>query len=163
MREYDIGWMRPADLPEVLGIERATRGERAWTEQQFRDAQGDRSTITYSATHNKRVVGYAVVECVGKQMRLLNFNTHPAMRSRGVAAVMSDWLKIKMVQMGRLVIVADVIETDLTTQQFYASQGFVATEVLRGAFEDLDAYRFIFRAEWAEEERPLPAEAACEV
>jgi [ribosomal protein S18]-alanine N-acetyltransferase len=144
-----IRWMIRRDMPEVLEIEQQSF-EFAWTEEDFLCCLRQRNCIGMVAEHQERIVGFMIYELLKSQLHVLNFAVAPWTRRQGVGAQMVDKLSAKLAQQRRHEIRLEVREGNLPAQLFFQRQGFVATSVLRGYYEDTaeDAYvmRYILDA-----------------
>ena len=141
-----IRWMIRRDMAEVLEIER-TSFDYAWTEDDFLRCQRQRNCIGMVAEHNDRVVGFMIYELHKSKLHVLNFAVDPAHRRFGIGTQMAMKLVGKLSSHRRTKITLAVRESNLPAQQFFRSQAFSATKVLRSYYEDSgeDAYLMNFR------------------
>jgi ribosomal-protein-alanine N-acetyltransferase len=141
-----IRWMIRRDMTEVLDIEQQSF-EFAWTEEDFLCCLRQRNCIGMVAEHQERIVGFMIYELLKAQLHVLNFAVAPWARRHGVGSQMMEKLVHKLTQQRRNEIRLEVREGNLPAQQFFRSQSFMATNVLRGHYEDTaeDAYvmRFV--------------------
>jgi len=141
-----IRWMIRRDMAEVLEIER-TSFEHAWTEDDFLRCLRQRNCIGMVAEHDDRVVGFMIYELHKSKLHVLNFAADPASRRLGIGTQMAMKLVGKLSSHRRTKITLAVRESNLPAQQFFRSQAFTATKVLRSYYEDSgeDAYLMNFR------------------
>ena len=141
-----IRWMIRRDMAEVLEIER-TSFDHAWSEDDFLRCLRQRNCIGMVAEHDDRVVGFMIYELHKSKLHVLNFAVDPAHRRLAIGTQMAMKLVGKLSSHRRTKITLAVRESNLTAQQFFRSQAFNATKVLRGYYEDSgeDAYLMNFR------------------
>ena len=130
-----IRWMIRRDLTDVLAAERASF-EYPWTEDDFLQCLRQRNCIGMVAEANERVVGFMIYELHSTRLHILNFAVAPHHRRSGVGGLMVGKLMGKMVSHRRAKITLAVRERNLPAQQFFRSQDFRATQVLRNYYED---------------------------
>uniref|UniRef100_A0A7C2P1D5 Ribosomal-protein-alanine N-acetyltransferase n=1 Tax=Schlesneria paludicola TaxID=360056 RepID=A0A7C2P1D5_9PLAN len=147
-----IRWMIRRDMPEVLDIEQQSF-EFAWTEEDFLCCLRQRNCIGMVAEHQERIVGFMIYELLKSQLHVLNFAVAPWARRQGVGCQMIEKLVAKLAQQRRHEIRLEVREGNLAAQLFFQRQGFVATNVLRGYYEDTaeDAYVMRYLVDAVEE------------
>ena len=136
-----IRWMIRRDMPEVLAIEQASH-DYPWSEEEFLRVLRQRNCIGMVAEQGERVVGFMIYELHKSKLEVLDFAVHADHRRQGVGQQMVAKLVGKLSSHRRTRIVLALRETSLSAQLFYRVQGFRATEVARGHFEDTgeDAY-----------------------
>jgi ribosomal-protein-alanine N-acetyltransferase len=136
-----IRWMIRRDMAEVLEIEQQSF-DFAWTEEDFLCCLRQRNCIGMVAEHQERIVGFMIYELLKSQLHVLNFAVAPWARRSGIGSQMIEKLVHKLTQQRRNEIRLEVREGNLQAQLFFRSQGFSATNVLRGYYEDTaeDAY-----------------------
>jgi ribosomal-protein-alanine N-acetyltransferase len=141
-----IRWMIRRDMEEVLDIENRCF-EFRWCEEDFIRALRQRNTIGMVAEYDERVMGYMVYELHKRKLTILNFAVDPDHWLRGVGSQMIDKLKGKLSDQRRIRIQLLVRETNTGCCLFLRSQGFQATNVLRGIYQDTDedAYHFEYK------------------
>lgn len=141
MLTVQVRWMIRRDMPEVLKIENESF-EFNWTEEDYLACLRHRNRIGMVAEYDNRIVGFMVYEMHKTRLHILNFAVARELRRLSVGKQMIAKLINKLTQQRRREIVLEVRETNLPAQLFYHSQGFRATGVLRGHYEDSpeDAY-----------------------
>jgi len=141
-----VRWMVRRDLPEVVAIERACF-EFPWGEEDFLDCLRQRNCIGMVAEHEKHIVGFMIYEVPKNRIHLLNVATATEYRRRGVARQMIRKLIGKLVNQKRSRIALEIRETNLSALLFFRSLGFLATNILRNFYEEMneDAYLMQYR------------------
>lgn len=148
-QQYHIRWMIRRDMEEVLEIENASF-DYPWLEDDFFRCLRQRNCIGMVATETvsseSAVLGFMIYELNKNILHVLDFAVSPDDRRRGIGRQLSEKLKSKLSQQRRTSISLEVSEENLIGQQFFRSQGFVATGVLYDFYEKqgIDAYRFVF-------------------
>ncbi len=136
-----IRWMIRRDMPEVLLTEQESFAQ-PWTEEDFLHCLRQRNCIGMVAERDEKVVGYVIYELHKSKLHVLNLAVHPNARRQKIGAHLVGKLMSKLSSHRRSRITLEVRETNLPAQLFFRSQGFQATRVLRGYYEDTaeDAY-----------------------
>lgn len=127
-----IRWMIHRDRPEVVAIENASF-EFPWREEDFEQCTNVAGCFGRVATVDDKVVGCVVCEFAERKLRVLNLAVLPGYRRRGVGAAMLDYLRHF-----RRRITLEVRETNVSAQLFFRSQGFRATHILHGFYDETD-------------------------
>lgn len=149
-----IRWMIRRDMTEVLDIEQQCF-EFAWTEDDFLACLRQRNCIGMVAEHQERIVGFMIYELLKSQLHVLNFAVAPWARRQGVGCQMVEKLVGKLAQQRRQEIRLEVREGNLAAQLFFQRQGFVATNVLRGYYEDTAEDAYVMRHVLESSREPL--------
>ena len=150
-----IRWMIRRDMPETLAIEAASF-EAPWGEEEFLQVLRQRSCIGMVAEHGERIVGFMLYELHKSKIQILNFCVHPEYRRQGIGAQMAQKLTAKLSAHRRTRILLHVRETNLDAQRFFRAQGYRATEVVRGHFEDTDEDAYVMEYQLEEAAEPAP-------
>jgi ribosomal-protein-alanine N-acetyltransferase len=151
VRVPHIRWMIRRDMPEVLQIEADCFGATAWAEEDFLLALRQRNCIGVVCDAGETVVGYMIYELEPKHLHVCNMAVSPLHRRQGIGLAMVDKLKSKLSSHRRTKVILELAETNLPAQLFFRSQGFLATGVLRGFYEDgLGAIRMVLAPEFDE-------------
>jgi ribosomal-protein-alanine N-acetyltransferase len=145
------------DMPEVLEIEHASF-EFAWTEEEFLRCLRQRNCIGMVAEQGEKVVGFMIYELCRRRLELLNFAVLPSHRRSRIGTAMVNKLISKLSSHRRNRIATLVRERNLAAQYFFRRQGFLATELVRGAYDDSgeDGYRMEWDLPEEPEEREFP-------
>jgi ribosomal-protein-alanine N-acetyltransferase len=138
-----VRWMIRRDLPDVLAIDRASFAV-AWTHDDFIRYLQQRENLGMVAETDDCILGFMLYELRTKEIAVDRFAVHPHCRRMGVGRKMSDRLFSRLTPRRRTRAVIDVRESNLPAQLFFRSLGWTAG-VVRGWFEDEDAYRFVLR------------------
>jgi [ribosomal protein S18]-alanine N-acetyltransferase len=141
-----IRWMIRRDMTEVLDIE-SQSFEFPWSEEDFLRCLRQRNCIGMVAEYNEHVVAFMIYELHKNRVHILNFAVHPDWRRHGIGNQMAFKLVGKLSHQRRDRIMLEIRETNLPAQQFFRSQGFRATSVLRDFYDDTseDAYLMQYR------------------
>lgn len=144
-RPPGIRWLIRRDMDEVLEIERRSF-QFPWTEEEFLVCLRQRNCIgTVYESPQGYIHGFMIYELHKWSLRLLNFAVAPEVRQTGVGRAMVKRLIDKLSQQRRRFIEAEVRETNLKAQFFFASAGFKAVQVLRRHYDDTDEDAYLFR------------------
>ncbi len=152
-----IRWMVRRDVPEVLEVENESF-EFPWCEEDFirclqqRNCIGMVAEIDVGSEVDEKgdrvvaheIVGFMIYELHKSRLHVRNFSVASAMRRRGVGTQIVAKLVSKLSRKHRTSIRTGVRETNLAAQQFFRSQGFCATSVLRGAYDDTEEDEYVF-------------------
>jgi ribosomal-protein-alanine N-acetyltransferase len=130
-----IRWMIRRDMPEVIAIEAASF-EHPWTEKKFCTALEQRNVIGMVAEHGEAVVGYMVYELDRTEICVLDFAVRADFRRSGIGRQLIAKMKGKLMHNRRSRLSFVVRESNLDCCLFLKAQGFTATQILRGYFED---------------------------
>ncbi len=130
-------WMIRRDMNVVLGIENA-EFPIPWTEEDFVRCLRQRCCIGMVAEVDGDVLGYMLYELHHTRILLLNFAVSWKFARRGVGTTMLEKLKCKTSIQRRERIEVTVRETNLPALLFFKANGFVATDLLKGHYEDSD-------------------------
>jgi ribosomal-protein-alanine N-acetyltransferase len=143
-----IRWMIRRDMPEVLQTEQESF-EFAWTEEDFLRCLRQRNCIGMVAEQGEKVVGFMIYELHKSKLHVLNFAVSPNWRRGGIGAQMVAKLISKLSNHRRTRITLEIRETNLQAQLFFRAQGFRATRVLRGYYEDTGEDAFVMEYRFA--------------
>ena len=137
----DIRWLIRRDMDEVLAIEQECF-EWPWTEEEFLLTLRQRNCIALVAHSDNVIWGYVVYELYSGKIRILNLAVEPRCQRSGVGRQLVQRLVDKLSLQRRRKLEAEVRETNLDAQLFFAAQGFRATGVLTEHYDDTieDAY-----------------------
>src|SRR5467141_1357176 len=145
-----IRWMIRRDMPEVLHTEQESF-EFSWTEEDFLRCLRQRNCIGMVAEQGEKVVGFMIYELHKAKLHILNFAVCHSCRRLGVGGQMVAKLISKLSSHRRTRITLEVRETNLVAQLFFRSQGFKATRVLRGYYEDSGEDAFLMQYRLADD------------
>ena len=128
--------MRPADLDEVLAIERAAFS-MPWSRGAFLyEIEQNRVARCYVMREAEHIVGYICVWEVADEMHITNIAVHPTVRRRGIGrgllgAVLEDALR----RSTRLVVL-EVRPSNTEARALYESFGFRVVDRRRAYYYD---------------------------
>lgn len=154
-----IRWMIRRDMPEVLQAERESF-EFSWSEEDFLRCLRQRNCIGMVAEQGDKVVGFMIYELHKTKLNILNFAVSPGCRRIGIGGQMVAKLISKLSSHRRTKITLEVRETNLAAQLFFRSQGFKATRVLRGYYEDTGEDAFVMQYRFANDHSDEDADDA---
>ncbi len=143
-----IRWMIRRDMPEVLQTEQDSF-EFSWTEEDFLRCLRQRNCIGMVAEQGEKVVGFMIYELHKAKLHVLNFAVSPSCRRARIGSQMVAKLISKLSNHRRTRITLEVRETNLAAQLFFRSQGFRATRVLRGYYDDTGEDAFVMQYRFA--------------
>lgn len=124
-------------MPDVLDIEKSCF-ETYWTEEDFLTCLRQRNCIGLVAELDGRVAGFVIYELHKDRLRFLNFAVHPECQNNGVGTAIVNRMKEKLSQQRRESLLLTLRESNLKAQLFFRSQGFRATGIVKGYYEDYD-------------------------
>lgn len=130
-------WMLRRHMAEVLSIEKQSF-EFPWCERDFLLCLRQRNVVGKVATHDDRVVGFAIYELNKHSYRLLSLAVHPDDRRGSVGSRLIGLLKDGLTPIRRTSIVTEVRESNIEALLFFKSQGMVATGVVRDFYDDTE-------------------------
>jgi ribosomal-protein-alanine N-acetyltransferase len=142
-----IRWAILRDIPAILRIDAERHGAASWTYDEYLAITRKRNVIAMTAERGGQIVGFMVYEFNRRSIELINFGVLPDARRHGVGRALVSKLIGKLTT-ARTAITLTVRETDDQAVYFFAAQGFRATGVIRGYFEDTgeDGYRMVLDA-----------------
>jgi ribosomal-protein-alanine N-acetyltransferase len=130
-------WMIRIDFDAVLDIERHSF-QSPWTSDEFLGYLSNRNIIAKVAEVDEKVVGFCVYELNGTYFWLMNVAVHKDWRQKGVGSHLLHDLSRKLSPLNRRTIRCKVRESNLIAQLWLARNGFKATSISRGEFDDCD-------------------------
>ena len=141
-----IRWLVNRDMEEVLDIEQDSF-EYPWTSEDYTRCLRSRNCIGMVAEYHDEVAGYMVYELGKNKIHLLNLATAKRFRRCGVATQMVAKLIGKLSTQRRSKITFEIRETNLQAQLFFRSAGFLATQILKNHYQEMqeDAYLMQYR------------------
>ena len=152
---YYPRWMIRRDMPEVIGIEKASY-EFPWSEDDFIRCLRQRNHIGMVVENPKNcdeILGFMVYELHKNRLHILNLAVHPEYLRHRVGSAMVDKLKGKLSWQRRNKILTEVKENNLVGQLFFKSRVFRATSILRNFYEDSneDGYIMCYNYNYGDE------------
>jgi [ribosomal protein S18]-alanine N-acetyltransferase len=144
-----IRWMIRRDMTDVLEIENGSF-EFAWSEDDFIRCLRKRNCIGMVAVHDDQVVGFMVYGLEKTKLHILKFAVSKQFRRLGVGRQMVATLVGKLSTGRRNRIALEVRETNLSVQMFFRENGFQATQLLKGFYEDSPEYACLMQYRYRE-------------
>lgn len=135
LREIAIAPMAPADLDEVLVIERHSFPS-AWSRSSYERELRNHNSYYFAARHEGRLVGYIGMWVVVDEAHITTLAVHPGCRRRGVGSHLLRLLIEHACQRGAARMTLEVREQNLPAISMYRAFGFQQTGVLRGYYGD---------------------------
>lgn len=129
-----IRWIITKDYDAIIAIERESF-EHAWTRAELTRFLKHHVHIGYVAVLNGEVVGYFLYELHPSHFELVGIAVHPQHRRAGIATKMMVELHKKMISRRGCVKLL-VRETNVCGQQFFKSVGYMATGLVKGAYDE---------------------------
>jgi ribosomal-protein-alanine N-acetyltransferase len=137
-----------SELPRIVDIERECF-EHPWNYGDFVRTLRDRNVVEMVAGIDGDVVGYVFCEKGRSRYYVINLAVSVGFRRFGIGSALIDKVKKRLRRQKRPWIESIVRETNLESQLFFRSQGFLAVDTIRGLYEDPseDAYVFQYQME----------------
>ena len=129
-----IRWIITKDYDFVIAIERESF-DYAWTRSELTKFLKHHAHIGYVAVLNGEVVGYFLYELHPSHFELVGIAVHPQHRRAGIATKIMGELHKKMISRRGCVKLL-VRETNVCGQQFFKSVGYMATGLVKGAYDE---------------------------
>jgi [ribosomal protein S18]-alanine N-acetyltransferase len=128
--------MRPADLDEVLAIERASFS-MPWSRGAFLyEIEQNRVARCYVMREAERIAGYICVWEVADELHITNIAVHPDVRRRGIGrGLLGSVLEDARRRSTRLVVL-EVRPSNVEARALYESLGFQVVGRRRGYYYD---------------------------
>jgi ribosomal-protein-alanine N-acetyltransferase len=143
-------WITRRDLPEIMAIEKAAFSD-PWVGSDFVEWLSDPGVVGIVATEGKHIEGYAVLGLHKRSVDIINFAVSPSRRRQGVGRILMARVAKYLDRGKRVVIVAEVKETNLEAQLFLRACGFIAGPISKSRFRNgEDSYKFTLRQGWIE-------------
>lgn len=144
-QQIHLRWLLRRDLPEVLGIERASF-PTPWTEGHFADLLRRQNCVgTVAETDDERIAGYMLYELTDRQIRVVNLAVAPDHRRHGVGSQLIGRLLSKLSNAHRRWLTLAVRESNLPAQLFFRQLGLRVVRVARDSYADTPEDAYVFR------------------
>lgn len=140
-----VRWMVRRDMPDVLDIESASY-DFPMCEEEVLEALRRRNCIGMVAEREDRILGFMIYELRRECIRIIDLAVHTESRRLRVGEQMVNKLKTKLTPERRTRLELVARETNIDGLLFLKNQGFRATKVLRGEFDDgrEDGYEIVY-------------------
>lgn len=117
--------MKPADVDEVLAIERDSFAE-PWTKNMFLDELANRSARLLVLKRESRIIGYMCYWEILDEAHLMTIAVNPRCRGEGFGKFLMDKLEELSRKDGLKRIILDVARRNRTARNLYAKCGFMS-------------------------------------
>jgi [ribosomal protein S18]-alanine N-acetyltransferase len=136
MPPLSIERMLPADLPEVLVIERASFS-MPWSRGAFLyELEQNQVARCWVARDDARIVGYLCLWEVADELHVTNVAVHPEARRRGIARALLDSVFARARVAGTRIVLLEVRPSNTEAIPLYESFGFRVVGRRRGYYYD---------------------------
>ncbi|HSB51811.1 MAG TPA: ribosomal protein S18-alanine N-acetyltransferase [Dissulfurispiraceae bacterium] len=115
--------MTPADIPQVIAIERASFSN-PWSENSFLGEIHHRDALTWVVEIDGTIAGYLCARKVLDEWHLHDLAVAPDRRRQGIATVLSDNAESEMRRGGGRSLYLEVRVSNLSARGFYERRGF---------------------------------------
>ncbi len=126
--------MKAADLAEVMAIENRCFS-MPWSERIFREILDAKEYICLAAEATGRIVGYAVLLCIGEEGDIANIAVHPDWRNRHIGRELLEELQAAGVRCGVDAFTLEVRAGNAAAIRLYEKAGFVSAGIRPGYYE----------------------------
>jgi ribosomal-protein-alanine N-acetyltransferase len=128
--------MRPADLDEVLAIERASF-TMPWSRGAFLyEIEQNQVARCYVIRETERIVGYVCLWEVADELHITNIAVHPTDRRRGIGRTLLTSMLDDARQRALRLVVLEVRPSNTEARALYESFGFRVVGRRRGYYYD---------------------------
>lgn len=141
--KVETRWRLDRDVPAMMEIENLCHSE-PWDEVEMWRTLRHRSRICRVAEVNRKIVGYVIYELSKEYLNVTNLAVHPDWQRQGVGTELIGRLKRCLSEQRRSRIYAAVSEQNLDAHLFFQAQEFRAVDILRGFYDQVDAYDFVY-------------------
>ena len=121
----EIRPLTPADLPQVLAIERASFST-PWSQEDFAGALRFPTSFFLAAVEEGEICGYAGLSFAADEADLVNIAVAPEAHRRGVGSALLKELFCFAKKQGLARIFLEVRESNTGARELYARHGFAA-------------------------------------
>jgi len=147
-----IDRMRPADLDEVMAIERASFS-MPWSRSAFLyEMERNRAARCYVVREEGRVVGYLCLWEVADELHITNIAVHPEVRRRGIGRLLLGTVLDEARRRGLRLVGLEVRPSNAGALRLYESFGFRVVGRRRGYYYDTGEDALVMQAELGSEE-----------
>lgn len=128
--------MRPADLEEVLAIERASFS-MPWSRGAFLyEVEQNQVARCYVIRDEGRILGYVCLWEVAAELHVTNIAVHPDARRRGIGRILLGHVLDDARQRALRLVVLEVRPSNVEARSLYESFGFRVVGRRRGYYYD---------------------------
>jgi len=121
-----------------------------WTNDEFKTYKYSRSTSSFVAEYDDRVVGYLFYEARAHHYQISNLAVVKDKRRSRVASELILRPMSKLAAGRRDIVKTHIREDNLAAQLFFKACGFIMSNIIRQCFDHIDesAYEMVFRHGW---------------
>ena len=146
MPSLSIERMRPADLADVLVIERASFS-MPWSRGAFLyEIEQNQAARCWVGREDGRIVGYICLWEVADELHVTNVAVHPEARRRGIARGLLESVFARARAAGSRLVVLEVRPSNAEAVGLYESFGFRVVGRRRGYYYDTGEDAFVMEA-----------------
>ena len=157
MPSLSIERMLPADLPDVLVIERASFS-MPWSRGAFLyEIEQNQVARCWVGRQDGRIVGYICLWQVADEVHVTNVAVHPDARRRGIARMLLDSVFAHARAGGSRMVLLEVRPSNTEAITLYESFGFRVVGRRRGYYYDTGEDALVMEASVVSSEPPAPA------
>lgn len=127
--------MVPADLNEVMGIER-TSFRHPWSSNFFLEELQVACARSILAQINDRIVGYVLFWLLPQEIDVHNIAVHPGFRRQGIGQVLLRQVIEQAHRRDSSRVTLEVRVSNVAAQKLYESVGFVSQGLRKGYYSD---------------------------
>ena len=136
MPSLSIERMHPADLPDVLVIERASFS-MPWSRGAFLyEIEQNQVARCWVGREDGRIVGYICLWEVADELHVTNVAVHPDVRRRGIARALLESVFARARAAGSRMVLLEVRPSNTEALTLYESLGFRVVGRRRGYYYD---------------------------
>ena len=147
MPSLSIDRMHPADLPDVLVIERASFS-MPWSRGAFLyEIEQNQVARCWVGREDGRIVGYICLWEVADELHVTNVAVHPVARRRGIARALLDSVFARARGAGARMILLEVRPSNGEAIALYESFGFRSVGRRRGYYYDTGEDALVMEAQ----------------
>lgn len=140
-----VRWMVRRDFREVLDIENLCF-DYPWSESDLIESLRQRNCIGAVAESECGLIqGYCIYELFPSYITITSLAVHPDVQGQGIGSGIVNRIKDKLDYGKRVRIKTLVRESNFPAQMFFKSAGFIATEVVKGGYEETDEDGYLFQ------------------
>ena len=129
----------PADLPQLLAIERASPTAAHWPEDEYRrlfDADQPAPRLALVAEQDDSVIGFVVARGVAGEWELENLVVAASARNRGFGSLLVQALLYRLSALSAAAVFLEVRESNHTARRLYERHEFFQSGRRRAYYQD---------------------------
>lgn len=133
--ELEVEPLGPAQLDDVLGIERTVFGD-PWPRRFFEEELRLRESVACAVRHRGVLAGYLLAWALPEEIHLGNLAVAPAYQRRGVGGFLLRWLLDEARERRARRIALEVRTSNFAAQELYRAHGFETMLLRRGYYQE---------------------------